>query len=324
MLRSSASFPEISHAATGGLTDMTYEEFKSILARHLEHLLAPGTSMQIQTICKNNGLKLDGLTLSSADSNVSPTVFLNYYYEKQGQFADFNAICQDILLTYENSRTHGHINADFFTDYEQVKQHLSYRLIHYEKNKELLETVPYVRYLDLAIVFFCLVHISPESSATILIHTSHLKLWNINAAKLYGDACESAPQLLPYHFQNMTAVLSDVFGTSAATSGQDIEGAENPLFPMYVLTNSQKLYGAACLLYPKLLDRIADRLGSDLFILPSSIHETVLIPACHRSHSKALAAMVADINRSELSPDEVLSDSIYYYSRTEHALTICT
>lgn len=302
---------------------MTYEEFKTVIARQVEQMLPQGASLKLQTICKNNGLKLDGLTITNIESNVSPTIYLNYYYEKQNLFPDFDTICRDIMLTYEHNRSAEHINADFFTDYNLISSRISYRLINYEKNKELLETVPHVRYLDLAIVFYCLLNFSENSSATILIHADHLKLWNINAAELYHQACQTAPELLPYDFRNINAVLSDTFGSSTTQPNQDIEKETDAFCPMYILTNSQKLYGASCLLYPRLLDSIAEKLNTDLFVLPSSIHEVILLPALNRSHCKELADMVTDINRTELAADEILSDLIYYYSRSEHALSIC-
>ena len=93
---------------------------------------------------------------------------------------------------------------------------------------------------------------------------------------------------------------------------------------MYVLTNTQKLYGAGCMLYPGLLEAISEKLDADLYLLPSSIHEVILLPAESRICQKELAEMVDSINRTELAADEILSSSVYYYSRTQQALSICT
>ena len=123
-------------------------------------------------------------------------------------------------------------------------------------------------------------------------------------------------------FRNMTAVLSG-FSGDASASGQNLAAAA-AFCPMYVLTNNQKLYGAGCMLYPGLLESISEKLDHDLFLLPSSIHEMILLPAANRSYSKELADMVAQINRTELAADEVLSDQVYYYSRADLALSICS
>lgn len=302
---------------------MTYEEFKTTICSRIAKLLPDGTSMQLQKICKNNGLELDGLTISSGQSNISPMIFLNFYYEKRSCFPDLDAVCRDILLTYEHNKTSESINVEFFTDYELVKEHLAYRIINYEKNKELLQTVPYIRYLDLAIVFYCLLRISEKGNATILIHSSHLKLWHITVQELYQQTCRTTPALLPYDFRSMSTVLSDAFDDDTRLD-QKTEQAEGAFCPMYVLTNSHKLYGASCILYPCLLEKIAAKLNADLFLLPSSIHEIIILPAANRSQSGELAGMVADINHTELAVDEVLSNHIYYYSRAERAVSMCS
>lgn len=300
---------------------MNYEEFKTAIISRMEQLLDPDTSMQLKTICKNNGLKLDGLIISNKTSNVSPTIFLNHYYEQQEFFPDFDAICRDILLTYRQNCPAGRIDADFFTDYTKIRSHIAYRLVHYKKNEELLSTVPHVRYLDLAIVFYCLLDFSESGNATVLIHSSHLQLWKITLEQLYAQARRTTPVLLPYDFQSITSVISELF-SSPADPGQNSPAAS--FRPMYVLTNSQKIYGASCILYPGLLKSLAEKLDADLFLLPSSIHEMILLPAASGSYdSKELAAIVSEINQTELAADEVLSSRVYYYSRAGQALSIC-
>jgi len=300
---------------------MDYEQFKAAIIKRMEQLLEPDTSLKLQTICKNNGLKLDGLIISNPSSNLSPTIFLNYYYEKKELFPDLDAICKDIAMTYRQNRSTERMNADFFTNYSHIRKYIAYRIINYEKNKELLETVPYVRYLDLAIVFYCLLNISKNGNATILIHTNHLKLWNITTEQLYTQACQTTPLLLPYYFLNMTSIMSELFHSQNSSNNNTLAAT---FCPMYVLTNSQKLYGASCVLYPNLLEAISEQLHANLFILPSSIHEIILLPAVSHSYYKELASMVAEINRTELAAEEILSDQIYYYSKTEHALSVCT
>ncbi len=292
---------------------MNYEQFKAAILIQMQQLLEPGTTISLQTICKNNGLKLDGLVISSQSSNLSPTIFLNYYFERQDIFPDLNAICRDIQRTYEQNRTEESFDADFFTNYSAIKDRIAFRLIHYKKNKELLETVPYVRYLDLAVVFYCLLHLTETGNATVLIHNSHLKLWNITKKQLYKQACQTTPRLLPYDFRNISALLGS----------QDDVDTPPSFCPMYVLTNSQKLYGASCMLYPGILEAISEKLRHDLFLLPSSIHEMILLPAENRSSHKELSEMVAQINQTELAADEILSSHVYYYSRAEQALHIC-
>lgn len=300
---------------------MTYDAFKELICKRLKDRLPADTALNLQQFYKNNGLKLDGLTISDSSSNISPTIFLNYYYDIRNHFPDFDAICQDILLAYQQNKCSKHISADFFTDYKQLKKRLAFRLINYNKNKELLQAVPHVRFLDLAIVFYCLLQVSSESNATILIHSRHLNLWNITAEQLYEQASQTTPILLPYDFRSMSEVLMQALGPDTS---QSQDSTQAPLCPMYVLTNSRKIYGAGCILYPRVLDKLAKQLDADLYILPSSIHETILLPATSTRHPEELAEIVTDINQTELAVDEVLSDHIYFYSRSGQKLQLCT
>lgn len=301
---------------------MTYDEFKTAVCKKISTMLPSDTSIQLQKIYKNNGLELDGLIISRSKCNISPTIFLNYYYEKQSLFPNLDAVCQDILRTYAHNRASESIDVSFFTDYESVRHHLAFRIINYEKNKELLQTVPHVRYLDLAIVFYCLLKVQESGNATILIHSRHMELWNVSTDDLYNQTCKTTPHLLPYDFRNMSSVLFETFSKNGK---QDISALPDggDFWPMYVLSNTDKLYGASCMLYPCLLNKIAGKLDADLFLLPSSIHEIIILPAQNRGQSAQLSQMVSDINHTELSADEVLSDHVYYYSKSEQALCIC-
>ncbi|MDE7404300.1 MAG: hypothetical protein K2M81_04265, partial [Lachnospiraceae bacterium] len=87
--------------------------------------------------------------------------------------------------------------------------------------------------------------------------------------------------------------------------------------PMYVLTNKQKLYGAACMLYPGVLKTFAEKIQRDFYILPSSIHEVILVPADADTDKEALHEIVTEINRTQVAEEEVLADSVYFYSKNK-------
>ena len=76
-----------------------------------------------------------------------------------------------------------------------------------------------------------------------------------------------------------------------------------------------KLNGAAVILYPKLIKKIADEFKSDFVLLPSSIHEWLLIPAESPENISMFSQMVTEVNDTQLADEEKLSDHAYYYSR---------
>ena len=179
--------------------------------------------------------------------------------------------------------------------------------------------VPHVRVLDLALVFCCLVDASTLGTATILIYNQHLKLWNLTKDDLCSLAYKNTPILLPCEIRDMSDVIADLFSHAGPVSGfEDIAG----VIPMYVLTNKTKLNGSACILYHNLLQDFAETIESDLYLLPSSVHEILILPSYIDNTPKELSDIVREVNRTQLSAEEILSDHVYFYSRETGQITI--
>jgi hypothetical protein len=303
---------------TGGLYNMTYQEFKQQVKSEVQTQLGQSVTITIQDIIKNNNTHLDGLTILSEQCNLSPTIYLNYYYTQYEKGKSVSEICQDILQTYEANCPSANIDVSFFTDYSKVKSRIVFKLINYEKNLSLLQDVPHYRILDLAIVFHCLINADSNGTATILIHNHHLSLWDITRDDLYALAVSNTPRLLNYDLRNMTDVLKELFQQSDSIQTDSAE----LLCPMYVLSNQLKLNGSACILYQGLLKGFADQLGCDLYILPSSIHEVLILPSTDQLPHPELSDMVREVNMTQLSREEILSDHVYYFSRETSQLTM--
>lgn len=299
---------------------MTYDTFKEQILAGIRARL-PLASLSIQSVVKNNDVTLDGLTIMENGTNLSPTLYLNYYYEIYQSGSDFSTVLDSILHTYHSNKPRGKIDTSFFTDYSNVRPRIVYKLIHYEKNRHLLTDLPHFRYLDLAVVFYCLVSSSVSGSATILIRNDHLRFWNISAKQLFDTAKENTPKLLAYDLRNMNDLMAELLKSEQPDSSHtDTKNEDAALCPMYVLTNQNKLNGASCILYEHLLERFADKLNSDLYILPSSIHEVILIPATSDTSYEELSQMVQEVNETQVSPEEILSDHVYYFSRSSRTI----
>lgn len=302
----------------GVLNLMTYQEFKENILHTISAELGTGYRICIQDIIKNNDTHLDGLTILSENSNISPTIYLNYYYEQFLSNHSFSSVVKDILDSYQKNAPKENINICFFTDFDNVKNRIIFKLVNYERNSELLTKVPHIKYLDLALVFNCFIESSPQSCATILIHHHHLSFWNISAEDLYSLALKNTPELLPYQMQDMSEIVADLFHDTLTEQFPDVFCPS----PMYVLSNITKLNGAGCILYEDLLSDIAEKVDSDFYIIPSSIHEVLIIPTAYAAPYEAICGMVQEINTSQLTREEVLSDSVYYYSRILGKITM--
>lgn len=293
---------------------MNYQEFVGSVTCFLRETLPCGTELSLIPLEKNNGVILEGLSVRKEGEHAAPAIHLDSYYQEYLTGSSLRQIQETILECCEDNCFSEHFEADFFTDYRKVRPTVVYKLINYEKNQELLKKIPYIPFLNLAIVFYCLLPETPVGDATVLIYNSHLKYWQITCSELYQDAKRNTPRLLPAEVKLMSEVLSEL-----SDQQEDLKEDE---IPMYVLTNSRKALGASCILYDSMLKYCAECLGASYYLLPSSIHEVILIPERAVSDSGELAAMVQDINRTQVLQTEVLSDQIYFYRPESGQLSI--
>lgn len=297
---------------------LSYEGFKDTVLQKLGQDIEEPKKISLQSVRKNNGVILDGLVIMEQNRNISPTIYLNQFYDEYASGLTFDSAYQKILSTYQKNKPSMNIDVQFFTDFKYAKGSIVYKLINYEKNELLLQEIPHIRFLDLAIVFYCLINMDEQiGNATILIHNIHLQHWDITLDDILQIAHENTPCLLSYKFKNMQDVLQEF------ADGQNLGllPANDNCFPMYVLSNQSNLFGAVCMLYDNLLKQCSEELKTDFYILPSSIHEIILVPAHNKDSFEELSEMVREINLTQLSAEEILSDHVYFYSRTEDSIT---
>lgn len=304
---------------------MTYDTFKQEVLAELQNLMGSEFDISTKEILKNNNLRLDGLIMSQSGLNISPTIYLNYYYDMYQQNTyDFHEIVQQIVNCYEENKMDEDFDIESFTDYNQVKDHIVYRLINLNQNQELLEGIPFVPYLDLAIIFYYSI---PENNltnayfqgatASIQINNEHLEMWNVTVKDIYAQAKRNTHKMFPAVVKPIAEVLKKFL-----TNG-DWDLDYDSLLPLklYVLSNSIKCHGATALLYQNQLQKCADELDQDLIIIPSSIHEIIYLPASAVDDMEYVTQMIHNVNETEVSVDEILSDHPYFYSRETHKLS---
>lgn len=299
-----------------------YNMFKGQLLTSLREFFPSDTRISIDSFSRNNRMSLDGLTIIEPGSNISPTIYLESYFEQYEQGADFTEICGQILQYYREHRYLQNIDVSFFTSLENVRPRIVYKLIHYDKNRELLKEIPHFIYLDLAIIFYYLLPNSSQENASILIYNSHLAYWNISRDNLLLFAQQNTRKLLPESCESLTDLI---FSLLPGTETPDLpaESGDNVL-PMYVLTNEMRYFGACCILYPEVLKKISEKLGDNLILLPSSVHEFILVPAGFAEHPDDFRGIVKEVNQTGVAQEEILSDSIYYYDRSADKVSLFT
>lgn len=300
---------------------MEYREFLENVRKEVESRYDSNVSVTLNHVMKNNGTELDGITIMEKDKNIAPTIYINSFYDRYREGVSLKAVVSEIIRIYNQNKNSININADYFENYENVRKTIVYKLVNYQKNKKLLEDVPYKRVLDLAVVFYCLIEQRKGVSATALIHNEHLRIWNATEDEIYNDALKNTPVLLAGSIVPMSKILSEIAGTAPADNDEKVcEYTGEDI--LYVLTNSSRVNGAACILYDNLLKKFANDVHSDLYILPSSVHEVIIVPKKNAFDKSELADMVREVNEQGVSQDEILSDNVYEYNRKNGLITM--
>ena len=290
---------------------MNITSFTSQVVCLLQEQLGDGYHVFPRKVTKNNGVTLTGIVARRENINSFPTIYIDDYYREDIKEEEVQGIVLKMADRLRLADLKQPVDLSGFVDFEKAKTRLSFKLINTEKNKELLTDIPSRPFFNLSIVYFYLIEKAPfKGKATVLVRRSHMDTWNITEMELYKAACINAPQLLPPRIENMNEALGGIFPPELFED----------LIPMYVLTNSEKLFGASCILYHDELKSFAVKMNSDLFILPSSVHEMILIPKRPDLNQSAFLDIVAEINHSQVPEEDVLADSVFFYNKKEDAL----
>ena len=289
---------------------MTYYQFVQAVEEKVKEGIGKDVCVSIYTAQKYNGTLRKGILFSEQGSNISPAIYLEEYYRQFERGDSLEFIVREILLLYGKLRFREPWKEELLKNYEGLKDRLIYRLINRKANEELLREMPYVPYLDLAIVFYVLLDADVCGMAAMPVKEENLKLWNATKEQVYEEACRNTQRLLPCEFQTMRSVISELTDKEAP-EGEDV---------LYVLGNRLRSFGAAAILYPGRLEEIGEYLGENYYVLPSSVHETIVVRESAAPGKAFLRAMVTEINETQVDEEEVLSNGAYYYDRAHRRL----
>lgn len=288
---------------------MSFDEFKKEVVLAMEQFIGEG-NVHLQNCMMNNDTKKVGLLLKSSDSNVSPVIYLDDYY-KELQRKPLCQILEDIWQTYQKHKTFVNLDTSMFMQWSAVREKVVMKVINYNYNQELLKSVPHDRFLDLAVVYYYILDTKEDHEATVLIHNHHIDLWEINKDELKSAAWHNYQKFYKISVQGLDEVIMEMAGMSIS----EMEQRPRRMQPiLYLVTNQRQINGATAILFPDKMEALAEYLQTDLYILPSSIHELLVFPKTVDMAAE-LKEMVHDINVTSVQRMEVLSDEVYLYSR---------
>ena len=303
---------------------MNYEQFKSKIVDRAGVELDDYRSITIMPDLKYNGVIEERMVIKNHESNIFPSFKLKPLYEAYKQGMDFEEVLDSILTTYKKSKQNGFFDTQsLLQDYSMVSDKIIFKLINREKNKELLKEIPYIEYLDLAIIFF---YNLPDleindGNSCMMVKNAHLNSWGVKVKDLMVDAMENTPRILGLKVRGIIETICDYLGDNPLK--ETFEKKEEKT-PMYVATNKNGTSGASVILYQDMLKDLADKLKSDLYMIPCSVHEVILIEAIKGidTDTSVLKDMIRQVNEEEIGEEDFLSDNLYWYSRSAEKLCI--
>ncbi len=320
---------------------MTYKEFCLLAQELLEKKCKDGTRVHLSGQYKNNGGFQEALCVLEEGSNVSPVLYLRKYYEAFASGMSMDEAVEKLLAEYEKKRCAVFLDGKGYGDFEEMKSKIVCKLVNYERNKGLLEQAPHRRYLDLAVVYYFLIEDPVIGRGTAVIQNNLLEAWKVTEEALYEAARENTERILGAEIRPIGEVIKELFQNDLLRyleekpdegefQNEQVEAVVESMMggfhldepkEMYVYSNHSKYCGAAVLLDERGLEEFSEEQGS-FFIVPSSIHEVILIPERVIPVGGELKALLRDINTQMEDGTEYLSDRIYYYDRERKCVEV--
>lgn len=314
------------------MNEMNFDEFKQAIVDNIKDYLPAKfeeSDVEVRQVLKNNDTVLDGLTIQDPDTNVAPTIYLNQFFEEYQNGRDLNDIIGDIADVYIANTVDKQMDVSIVTDFEKAKGNILPRLVNAEENQELLAQRPHMIMDDLAVTYHLEMGKSDNGNMSVAITNTILDMYGISQEELHDLAVANLEEKVPATFQGMSEVvkemmlpqiMSDLDLSKEAALDYIEQMIPDGNEQMYVLSNDSRLNGAATVLNEKAMEDIAEKVGGDFFILPSSIHELLVVPKQDGMDYSSLEAMVQEVNATQVAPEEKLSDHVYEYDAKEKEL----
>ena len=292
------------------------KKFAEEMKLRLERKVCAVRKIHIQNVLRNNSVVQTALIIKELGNSIAPTIYLDRFYEDYKSGMGLDKLADEIVETYEESRKNERINFDFVFDWEKVKDTVVYKIINTEKNQKLLEQVPHEKFHEFSKVYYISLL---EGHGSMLIYKGHCNTWGITEEELKYTAEKNTPKNLPPSLKLMSETMLEMIEKDKDDEIKEIMEED---FPLYVLSNENRQMGAAVACYQNCLKDVAEKLQSDFYMIPSSIHEMTILPVSLEGDVEYLKILLKTINEMVISREEMLGNNIYLYKREEDELSI--
>ena len=308
---------------------LNFQEFQEYVQMNLRDVLPEEhkeVSIDLNQVQKNNGKELHAINVRTAGSNISPTIYIDGYFEKYQDGANLDSLMVDIarvaVKNINPPTEFGNIAQDF-RDFNFVKDKIIMVAVNTARNKAMLADTPHQNREDLSLIYKAMLDNDRDGIATVTIKNDHLNYWGVTAAEIHQIAMDNSKELLPVTIQSMNEIMREMFSKDGMPDDMaEAMFGEMPMNQqMYVISNTTRVNGAAAMFYEDALSGLAEQMETDLFILPSSIHECIVV-STELGTPESLAEMVQEVNGTQVAEDEFLSDHVYRFDAKERTISL--
>lgn len=304
---------------------MNFEEFKTAVLEGIKKFLPEQfweAEINLQNVTKNNGVTLTGIIIKLPSCNVAPTIYLEYFYSLYERGTEMSDILRELAEVRIQKDSLTNIETELLTNFEKCKEKIKPRLIGTEMNQRILQERPHVLIEDLAVLFHIDFGRSEDGFMTVPVSNSLMNNWNISVDELYKLAVENMINENAVIFGSMGKIVMEMMypdmmenkDCDRDTAEMLFETLDSSDTQMYIATNKDKYLGASVILDTQFMNRVVDSIGDNFFIIPSSIHELILIPDDKSISVSQLENMITEVNATQLEVEDILSNHPYRYS----------
>ncbi len=306
---------------------MDFEEFKQSVAENIKDYLPEkyaDASVELKEVLKNNDTVLTGLLIRTEDQNIAPNIYLEGYFEQYEDGRDIFDIMQNIADVRERTEAAHDFDVSRITELDKVRDQIICKLVNAEMNADYLADKPHTMMQDLAVIYAIDLGGSSNGHMTTPITQNLMEQYGLTGKELHDIALDNLAKS-KIEFKTMRDVLMEMMfpdGINENDPRSHMLPPEEGVPSMYILSNGDKLNGASAILDSTAMEAISEKLGGDFIVLPSSIHEVIILPITEDMNRQALESMVQEVNAGQVAPEDRLSDNVYAYDSREHELVL--
>lgn len=298
--------------------------FAEYIKEHIKEYLPPeyqDAVVSTERVTKSNDRVLTGLTIQKKGERTAPAIYLEPFAElMENGLSKYDVLQQiaKIQITYKDQLP---MEVSELESYESMRPMLSIQMCDPDTNREYLKDKPHVSCGELAAFYRIQVASDDNGTASVAVTENLMELWGITKEQLHQDAVQAENARNSICFYDMEDL---VFGPMVSDKPENLFHRTEPLnigfTPLYVLTNQDKTNGAGVLVQDGVLEKIGELIGTNFYILPSSIHEVLIVPDNGNMQLAELEDMVREVNATQVAPEDLLSDKVQYYDREAKTL----